>query len=477
MTLLVISPDYASHLLPLATIAATRRRPDERVVVATGPATATGAAFFGFEHVELRLGRGSNPGVIRAEQQPAGEDDALRGFFAATRHGMVATLAFQARARLADLLWEPVLTAQAVARVLGTVEPDRVIVDHLAFSATLALRAAGTPYEDVVLGHPTALPVGDEVYGLPTRWPRCCHPDPAELASLRSLCGTVRDEFTHRTNAALALLDPSAPAVDDAFAAHGEHVLFNYPAHLHDPQRTALLPPHTFLGASIRGERVPEAVARWLAESDERPIVYVSFGSFLSARDDVLAQVVEALRPLPVRVALATGAAAPGVLGDLPADWLVAGFLPQIAVLGRAALAVTHGGNNSITEALHFGVDLLVLPFSTDQFAGAAALETAGRAAVLDPNAATAQDLRAALGELLGDGGRREPARARTSPPAGATPRAEAGSRRPPSAGQAGEPMASSRATASAGSCTSATCCSHRCPSMANSASPPALTH
>jgi zeaxanthin glucosyltransferase len=404
MTLLVISPDYASHLLPLAAIAAARRGPGERVVVATGPATAAVAASFGFEHVELRLGRGSNPGVIRAEQQPAGEDDALRGFFAATRQGMVATLAFQARARLADLLWEPVPTARAVARVVGTVRPDRVIVDHLAFSATLALRAYGIPYEDVVLGHPTALPVGDEVYGRPTRWPRCFHPDPLELASLQDLCGTVRDQFTAEANDALARLNPLAPAMDDAFAAHGEHVLFNYPAYLHDPHRTALLPAHTFLGASIRDEVVPDDVARWLDgadKSDERPIVYVSFGSFLSARDDVLATVAQALRPMPVRVALATGSADPDVLGDLPKDWLVAGFLPQIAVLRRAAVAVTHGGNNSITEALHLGVDLVVLPFSTDQFAGATALEIAGRATVMDPNAVTAPELRAALEHLM----------------------------------------------------------------------------
>ena len=39
MTLLVISPDYASHLYPLATLATAWRDAGERVVVATGPAT------------------------------------------------------------------------------------------------------------------------------------------------------------------------------------------------------------------------------------------------------------------------------------------------------------------------------------------------------------------------------------------------------------------------------------------------------
>lgn len=400
MTVLVVSPDYASHLLPLLAIAAARRAPGERVVVATGPATAALVASSGFEHVPLRLGRGSNPGVIRAEEQPAGEDDALRGFFAATRRGMVATLAFQARARLDDLLWEPVPTARAVLRAVGEVAPDGVIVDHLAFSATLALRAAGVPFEDVVLGHPTALPVGDEVYGYPATWPRAFTPDPAELAALHRLCVTVRDRFTAAANAALGALAPGAPPLADGFAAHGPQVLFNYPASLHDPRRTELLPPHVFLGASIRTEQVPDDVSRWLDGAGPRgrePLVYASFGSFLSARDDVLARVAAALRPLPVRVALATGSTDPRVLGDLPGHWLVRPFLPQVAILRRSALAVTHGGNNSVTEALALGVRLLVLPFSTDQFAGAAALESAGRAVVLDPNRAGPPELRAAV--------------------------------------------------------------------------------
>ena len=407
MTLLVISPDYASHLLPLATIATRERYPGERVVVATGAATAVIVADFGFEHVDLRLGRGSNPGVIRAEQQPRGEDDVLRGFFEATRRGMVETLTYQAQARRGDLLWEPVSTARRVLEVIEQVRPERVIVDHLAFSATLALRAADIAYLDVVLGHPSALPVGSEVYGSPPAWPRCFEPDSSALAGLDKICREVREEFTADYNGALAQLAPGAVPVADAFAAHGEVVLLNYPERLHDPRRSAMLPPHRFLEASIRAEKVPRDVEDWLAATNAQatperlPIVYVSFGSFLSARADVLTTVVRALRPLPIRVALATGSSDPAALGPLPEHWLVREFLPQISLLMHAALAISHGGNNSITEALSFGVPLLLLPFSTDQFAGAAAVETAGLGVVLDPNRASARALRSAVEELI----------------------------------------------------------------------------
>ena len=110
---------------------------------------------------------------------------------------------------------------------------------------------------------------------------------------------------------------------------------------------------------------------------------------------------------MPVRVALAIGSADRAVLGDLPSHWLVREYLPQVQLLRRAALAVTHGGNNSVTEALTCGVPMLVLPFSTDQFAGAAAVENAGVGLVLDPNAATVADLEGAARELLeGDSAR-----------------------------------------------------------------------
>ncbi len=404
MTLLVVSPDYASHLVPLLTIAT--RRAGERVVVATGPATRPLVEAAGFEHVELRLGRGSNPGIIRAEQQPVGEDDNLRRFFAATRDGMVATLRYQADARRDDLLWDPVRVGRRLLDVVNAVEPDEILVDHLAFGATLALRAARIPYGDVVLGHPTALPVGDEVYGCPERWPAAFdgEVDAAALADLRRRCEEVRDGFTAAYNAAMKALAPIAAEVDDAFAAHGDVVFHNYPAELHDPARTALLPPHVFLGSSVRAEEPDDEVAAWLAGSGcagDRPIVYVAFGTFLSQRADVLARVAEALRMLDVGVAMATGSADPAALGALPGEWLVRSHLPQVALLQQAAVAVTHGGNNSVTEALTAGVPMLVLPFSTDQFVGAADVERHGVGVASAPNSATPGEIADAVTALL----------------------------------------------------------------------------
>jgi len=446
MTLLVISPDYASHLLPLATLATEWRERGERVVVATGPATASIVESFGFERAHLQLGRGSNPGVIRAEEQVADEDASLRGFFDATRLGMIETLGYQARERLTDLMWQPVETARAVLAVVAEVAPDRIIVDHLAFSARLALVAGGVPYADVVLGHPTALPVGDEVYGCPSEWPAAfddaaggaageaaetgaggaTRRDAAGIAGLRELCERVDASFTAEWNTALAELAPDLPPSTSAFGEHGELLLYNYPGELADPAREELLPPHVWLGSAVRTEPADPEVEAWLAQgaavrrvpvigggsaltrpgrhepaAPAEPFVYVSFGSFLSVRSDVLGRVAGALRTLGVRAAIALGSGTREDLGEIPSDWLVREFLPQVRLLGAASAAVTHGGNNSVTEAMTAGVPLVVLPFSTDQFAGAAALERTGFGVALAPNTATEGELAEALQHVL----------------------------------------------------------------------------
>jgi zeaxanthin glucosyltransferase len=252
-----------------------------------------------------------------------------------------------------------------------------------------------------VLGHPSALPVGDEVYGVPPAWPPCLDVTASELAALRGQGAAVRDGFTAAYNEAMRALVPSATEVRDAFAAHGDVVLYNFPADLHHPARTPLLPEHVFLGSAVRSDQVPVEVNEWTENGDERPVVYASFGTFLSARTDVLAEVAVALRPLDVRVAMASGSTDPAALGEVPDHWLVRPYLPQVALLEHAAVTITHGGNNSVTESLAAGVPMLVLPFSTDQFAGAADIERAGVGRALAPNTASSAEIADAVSGLM----------------------------------------------------------------------------
>lgn len=377
---LVVSPDYASHYLPMSAVAAELSARGFEVIVATGPGLRTRIREDGFGHTELRLGAGSNPGVIRTEDQASVERRRLDGFFEASRRGMVATLTYQAQHRLDDLLWEPGRVATRMRTILDDISPDHILVDQLAFGATAALRGLDRAFIGFHPGHPSAL-AGDAVYGLPPRVPRKFLSDRHGWAELQILCRTVAATFTERYNRVIHTIDPGAPGVADAFAATSNLLtLVNYPEELSGSYR---LPPTARpIGSSVSPHRLEERI-EW---KPGRHLVYISLGSFFSTREDILARLVAAFRHETVSVALATGVADPSRLGNLPDHWLVRAYLPQPALIAQADLVVTHGGNNSITEALRAGVPLLVGPLSTDQFAGAADIEEADLGSTFDPN-------------------------------------------------------------------------------------------
>lgn len=395
MSLLVISPDFASHYGPLAVLAGAASEGGERVVVATGTGLRNRVESDGFEWRLLQLGASSNIGVVAA-------DSATQAFIAATKAGALATMRYQACKREHDLLWRPEQVAREIAALCAEIDPDEVLVDQVSFGSTLAMRAIGRSFISLVPGHPSQLTAGRERYGIPSTWPAQLEPDPADLAEVEAVADRVTTAFTARWNAALSASAPGAGRCDDALRVHGRRVLFNSVEAIQDRSRWPLLPKdHRFVGPLVRDEALPDEFAAWRDGSDGRAQVYVSLGTFLSHRSDVLRVIVDALRVADVRAAVAVGDTCLDSLGEIPPDWFVARQLPQVAMLGHADLAIHHGGNNSVQESLASGVRQIVLPFSTDQFANAADLERCGLAVALDPNTLVASDFAATVGALL----------------------------------------------------------------------------
>src|SRR5436305_12357474 len=78
-------------------------------------------------------------------------------------------------------------------------------------------------------------------------------------------------------------------------------------------------------------------------------------------------------------------------------------FLPQPAILPQVDLVITHGGNNTVTESLHFGKPMLVLPLFWDQHDNAQRLHELGFGRRLDTYGHEPGELTDAVDELLGD--------------------------------------------------------------------------
>jgi zeaxanthin glucosyltransferase len=383
-TVLFISPDYASHYYPMSAVASVLGERGHRVIMATGPALRQRVVEDGIEHRTLVLGPGSNSGVMRSGDQDPEERKQLEAFFEATKQGLVPALRHQAESRLRDLLFRPQRVASEIARIISQARPDAIVVDHLAFAATAALRGLRREFVSFHPGHPSAISV-DWPYGYPPRLPTRVRVDDDGLDGLRKLTQRVVNEFTSAYNEAVAALDPGFVPLSDAFAAVSpSRTLVNYPAALgiSYPLPTSV----RFIGSSVRNSTLTPELTEAFRRPTSRPRIYVSLGSFFSSRADLLRKIVTAFRREPVELVLARGATPASELGRIPHHWTIAEHLPQPAVIARSHLVVTHGGNNTVTEALTAGVPVLAGPLSTDQFAAAADLETAGLAGVFDPN-------------------------------------------------------------------------------------------
>ena len=400
MTTLLVSPDYASHYFGLATLGRERRRRGGRVIVATGPALRDRVLADGFEHVELRLGAGHNDGVAGAGGQSDAERDHLRAFFDATRRGMTETLAYQVTSRGRDMLWEPETVTRGLAAILGRVRPRHVIVDQLAFGATLALRALEQPFISFLPSHPCQLPRLGDPDAFPLRFPAELAPADDALAALRTLCEDRTRAFTDAYNTTLEALNPAAELVPEAVSAGSPLLtLIAYPEEL---APDAPRPGVALIGPVVRDEAPDAGLRHGLAQRRPgRPTIYVSLGTFLSAREDALATIVDALRGLDVNVVLSTGVADPGSLGRLPEHWYVRPSLPQVAALAACDAVICHGGNNTVMEALTRGLPVLAGPFSSDQFVAAEDLRRSGVGDAFDPNRAGAADIARRLSALL----------------------------------------------------------------------------
>ena len=105
-------------------------------------------------------------------------------------------------------------------------------------------------------------------------------------------------------------------------------------------------------------------------------LVYVSLGSLGSGDVPLMKNLVDALAETPQRYIVSKG---PQHAEYELADNMVGEeFLPQVSVLPEVDLVITHGGNNTTTECLHFGKPMILLPIFWDQHDNAQRIDETG---------------------------------------------------------------------------------------------------
>jgi UDP:flavonoid glycosyltransferase YjiC (YdhE family) len=108
-----------------------------------------------------------------------------------------------------------------------------------------------------------------------------------------------------------------------------------------------------------------------------RPLIYASFGTLQNGRVEPFRAVAEACAQIDAQTVLSAGSSA-HQLTNLPGSPIVVSYAPQLALLARASLCITHGGVNTVMESLRFAVPMIAVPITNDQPAVAARVRWTG---------------------------------------------------------------------------------------------------
>jgi MGT family glycosyltransferase len=393
-------PELSGHLNPMTTLGRELMRRGHRVTLVARPdgeskAVAAGLGF----------------AAIGAAEFPRGAIAAQ----AAALGGMTAGKALRYTIDMMRLAAEVTLRdTPAVIREHGI---EGLLVDQVNPAAGTVAEIAGLPFVKVA----NALALNRDPACPPAVLPWQYRPGP--LGRLRNAAGNW---FLHRVTApvrdtinAYRVRHGLAPRVGEeapAFLAEiaQQPAFFDFPRARPEPRLHFTGPWHAAGG----GSDVPFPWERL----DSRPLVYASLGTLQNRLSEMFVAIAAAVAPLDAQLVISLGAADQDVAAlaaRCAGNPIVVPIAPQLQLLDRAKLAITHAGLNTALESLARGVPMVAIPITNDQPGVARRLEWLGVAEVLLPRHLTASRLRQAVERVLGDPGYRTRALTRATEIAG----------------------------------------------------------
>jgi MGT family glycosyltransferase len=170
--------------------------------------------------------------------------------------------------------------------------------------------------------------------------------------------------------------------------------------------------PHiTFVGPSI--EPRVDTTNFPFEQLGTEPLIYISLGTVINENREFYEQCFKAFKDTDYQVVMSVGKRIDiATLGAIPANFIVRSFVPQLDILQRASLFITHAGMNSVHEGLYYNVPLLLVPQQSEQRFVAGRVEELGAGVMIAKAATAAEALRDATLKISRDGRYRERATA-----------------------------------------------------------------
>ena len=287
---------------------------------------------------------------------------------------------------------------ERLREIIDEVDPDVLVEDNVV--AFPALPASGRPWVRIVSCNPAelkdpAVPPLSSGYPVDDRsaWP-------AFRAEIERTHRPMWEDFD------TFVREHGAPGL--IWAAEGPEFihespwlnLYSYPNEADYARDRPLAPTWHRLDSTVRATDETWELPSHLRDR-EGSLIYLSLGSLGSADVALMQRLVDVMGTTRHRVVVSKGPLDAQI--TLHDNMTGAGFLPQPAVLPQVDLVITHGGNNTVTEAFHHGVPMIVLPLFWDQVDNAQRVDETGFGVRLSTYGFRDEELTGAVERLLGD--------------------------------------------------------------------------
>jgi MGT family glycosyltransferase len=200
---------------------------------------------------------------------------------------------------------------------------------------------------------------------------------------------------------------PGTPFMGMVFGQSGLNVV--YTSRSFQPRADTFDDRFLFVGPSIAA-RVESADFRW-DELTHPVLVYVSLGTLFNTDAAFFRRCLEALAPVDCQVVVSLGQQVQVAdLGSVPPNVIVKREVPQLDVLRRTSVFVTHAGMNSVNESLYFDVPMVAVPQMSEQTIVARRVEELGAGLHVGKEEASVTAMRSAVERVLAENRFREKA-------------------------------------------------------------------
>lgn len=271
--------------------------------------------------------------------------------------------------------WEAIVETALWAQkdlpgVLRQLRPDLLCVDNVILFP--AIKQYGKPWVRIISCSENELPDPD----IPPHLSGCGQKDRECFRRFEEHFKQVIAKIHDRFNAFLAQHGEAPYPMGQFFEASPYLNLLLYPEPVKFARRRVLDPKRfQYLEGCVRQEQ-PYTLPTFKANQD-KPIIYVSFGSLGSGDTATLKQLITALGAMPVRALVNVG----GYLDAyevVPDNVMVDKWFPQPSVIPQVDAVIHHGGNNTFTECLYFGKPSIIMPYVWDGHDNATRVQETG---------------------------------------------------------------------------------------------------